>query len=94
VVKNGQQFKWIVVLVVRIQGINTRYNNNFHCPICNLTVFQKGTYYFGIKVFNNFPSCIKNFAHDTKQFRFVLKRFLLLNSFYSLEEYFNFNINY
>jgi hypothetical protein len=76
-----------------IHSINTRHNNNFHYPIRNLTVFHKGTYYFGTKVFNNLPSNIKNLAHNTKQFRFALKRFLLLNSFYSLEEYFNFSIN-
>jgi hypothetical protein len=76
-----------------IHSINTRYNNSFHYPICNLTVFQKGTYYFGIKVFKAPPPGIKNLDHDMKQFRFDLKRFLLLNPFYTLEEYFNFNIN-
>jgi hypothetical protein len=73
--------------------MNTRHNNSLHYPTCNLTVFQKGTYYFGIKVFNNLPSRMKNLAHDAKQFRTAVKRFLLLNSFYSLEEYFNFNSN-
>jgi hypothetical protein len=76
-----------------IHGIYTRHINNFHYPTCNLTTFQKGTYYFGIKVFNNLPPSIKNLAHDTKQFRSALKQFLLLNSFYSLEEYFNYNTN-
>jgi hypothetical protein len=89
VVKNRERFK----CNSEIHNINTRYNNNFHYPICNLPVFQKGTYYFGIKVFNNVPSSIKNLANDTKQFRYALERFLLLNSIYSLEEYFNFNIN-
>jgi hypothetical protein len=53
VVKNQEQFKFN-------SEINTRYNNNFRYPICNLAVSQKGTYYFGIKVFNNLPSSIKN----------------------------------
>jgi hypothetical protein len=87
VVKNREQFN------SEIHGINMSYNNNVHYPICNLTVFQKGTYYYGIKVFNNLPSSIKNLAHDTKQFRFALEGFLLLNLFHSLEEYLNFNIN-
>ena len=64
-----------------------------HYPSSNLTTFQKGSYYFGIKVFNSRPPSIKNLVHDTKQFRSALKRFLLLNSFYSLEEYFNYNKN-
>jgi hypothetical protein len=58
-----------------------------------LTTSQKGTYYFGIKVFNNLPPSIKTPSHDTKGFRSALKRFLLLNSFYYLEEYFNYNKN-
>jgi hypothetical protein len=66
----------------QLSNKQTKYNNNFNYPICNLTVFQKGTYYFGIKVFSDLPSSMKNLAHDTKQFRFALKRFLLLNSFY------------
>jgi hypothetical protein len=89
VVKKREQSKFNS----EIDSINTRYSNNFHYPICNLTVFEKGTYCFGIKVFNNLPSSIKNLAHDMKQFRFALKIFLLLNLFYSLEEYFHFNIN-
>jgi hypothetical protein len=76
VVKNREQFKFNS----EIHNINTRYNNNFHYPICNLTLFQKGTYYFGMKVFNNLSSSLKNLAHDMKKFRFALKRFLLLNS--------------
>jgi hypothetical protein len=75
VLKKREQFKFNS----EIHSINTRYNNNFHYPICNLTVFQKGTCYFGIRVFNNLPSSIKDLAHDTKPFRFALKRFILLN---------------
>jgi hypothetical protein len=88
VVKNREQFKFNS----EVHNINTRYSNNFHYPIGNLTVFQKGTY-FGMKVFNNLPSSIKNLANDIKQFTFALKIFLLLNSFYSLGKYFNFSIN-
>jgi hypothetical protein len=65
-----------------IHTINTRNSNNLH--------------YLGIKVFNSLPSSIRNLAHDVKHFRIVLKRFLLLNSFYSLEEYLDckFDSNY
>jgi hypothetical protein len=34
---------------------------------------------------------IKELSHDVKWFRQVLKRFIQLNSFYSLGEYFDFN---
>jgi hypothetical protein len=80
--KNREQFK----SNSQIHSINTRQNNNnLHYPTCNLTAFQKGTYYLGIKVFNSLPLSIKNIVYDRKQFKFALKIFLLLNSFYSLE---------
>jgi hypothetical protein len=83
VVNNKDQFK----SNSEIYGRNTRHNNNLHYLTCNLTVFQKGVYYLGIKFFNSLPSGIRNLAHHVKHFRIVLKRFLRLNSFYSLKEY-------
>jgi hypothetical protein len=83
VVNNKDQFR----SNSEIYGRNTRHNNNLHYPTCNLTVFQKGVYYFGIKVSNSLPSSIRNLAHDVKHFKIILKIFLLLNSLYSLEEY-------
>ena len=59
----------------------------------NLPTFQKGPFYFGIKVFNHLPTSIKNTSHVINQFRSVLKSFLLTNSFYLLEEYFVWNSN-
>jgi hypothetical protein len=43
-----------------IYTINIRHSNNLHYPSCNLTIFQKGTYYFGIKILNKFPPNLKN----------------------------------
>jgi hypothetical protein len=36
-----------------IYSINTRQNFNLHQPQANLTLYQKGAYCSGIKVFNN-----------------------------------------
>jgi hypothetical protein len=68
-----------------IHSINTRSNINLHPPVCNLTVFQKGVYFSGIKLFNHPPLNIKSLS---KSFKPALKRFLNLHSFYSVEEYF------
>jgi len=57
------------------------------------TVFQKGPFYFGIKVFNHLPTGIKKTSHDINQFISVLKSLLIINSFYLLEEYFAWNSN-
>jgi len=66
-----------------IHNINTRFSSDLHTQTANLTTFQKGPFYFGIKVFNYLPTNIKNTSHDIYQFRSALKRFLLINLFYS-----------
>jgi hypothetical protein len=63
--------------------------SNLHLPLTNLSVYQRGTYYNGIKVFSNLPPDIKKLSHNVKQFSLALKRFLHTKSFYSLDEYFN-----
>jgi len=49
-----------IMLNSEIHSINTRQNSNLYETPSNLTMYQKGTYYFGIKIFNNLPSDIKN----------------------------------
>jgi hypothetical protein len=74
----------------QIHNLHTRSKTNLHPPIAHLTKFQKGAYYSGIKIFNNLPSEIKDLANEPTRFRNTLKRFLLTNSFYNSEEYFNY----
>jgi hypothetical protein len=71
--------------------ISTKYNNDFHLPSVQLKLFQKVVFYSGIKTYNHLSLTIKELSYDVKQFRWVLKRFIQSNSFYSLEEYFDFN---
>jgi hypothetical protein len=47
-----------------IHNINTRFSFALHTAAGNLTTFQKGLYYFGIKIFNHLPTSIKNTSHD------------------------------
>jgi hypothetical protein len=63
----------------------------FHLPSSNLSLYQKGVYFTGIKVFNNLPQSIKNLSNDTEQFKSALKNYLHAYSFYSIDEYFNVN---
>jgi hypothetical protein len=51
------------------------YNCDLHLPIANLTVFQNGVLYFGIRIFNKLPSAIKDLSQDVKQFKLDLKGF-------------------
>jgi len=84
VVDNGDYFK----VNSQIHNINTRNKSNLYLPISNLSVYQKGTYYSGIKEFNNsLPSQIKDLSHNRNQFKRALKNFLYFHSFYALDEY-------
>jgi hypothetical protein len=58
-----------------------------YLPQANLTIYQKGAYFSGIKSFNNLPLEIKNVADDQKKFKSSLKKFLYTYSFYTMEEY-------
>jgi hypothetical protein len=75
-----------------IHYISTRFSSDLHTPTANLTTFQKGPFYFGIKVFTHLATSITTASNDINQFRSVLKSFLLVHSFYS-EEYFTWNSN-
>jgi hypothetical protein len=49
--------------------------------LTNLSKYQKGTHYAGIKIFNHLPTHIKSVAHEIQVFKKTLKRFLPDNSF-------------
>jgi hypothetical protein len=80
VTKNKDQF---------LSKINTRQTSNLYLPTANLAIYQKGVYYSGIKIYNHLPAAVKDLSGDKNKFKLALKRYLLHNSFYSLEEYFN-----
>jgi hypothetical protein len=87
VVKNLDTFKSNSA----IHSINTRQGPDFHFPSNKLVKLQKGVYYSGIKIFNNLPYGIKKLSSDVIKFKLALKRFLLDGSFYSLNEYYEWN---
>jgi len=68
-------------------NLDIRQGNNLYLPQANLTIYQKGTYYSGIKIFNNLPLQIKKVADNQKKFKIALNNFLHTYSFYSIEEY-------
>jgi hypothetical protein len=76
-----------------VHNFRTRSHNDLHLPIANRSVFQKGVYFSGVKIFNNLPTDLKQTLYDVNKFKRAIKRFLLDNSFYSLEEYYNWKEN-
>jgi hypothetical protein len=82
------QHKDLFITSMDIHNLETRQSNNLHTLQANLSVYQKGAYYSGVKIFNKLPSNIKNVKGNITKFKTTLKRFLYANSFYTLEEYF------
>jgi hypothetical protein len=72
-----------------VHKTNTRQTFDMYVLTANLTMCQKGVYYSGIKIYNYLPTAIKDLSGDKNKFKLALKRYLLHNSFYGLEEYFN-----
>jgi len=85
ITKNKDQF----LSNSQVHQINTRQTSDLHVPTADFTIYQKGVYYSGINIYNHLPTAIKDLSGDKKKFKLPLKRYLLCNSFYSLEEYFN-----
>jgi len=48
-------------------NIDTRQRNNLYLSQANLTTYQKGAYYSGIKILNNLPLEIKNVSGNQKK---------------------------
>jgi hypothetical protein len=62
---------------------------NLHPPISNTNKYQKGPGYSGIKNFYHLLENIKKLSSNMV-FRSALKGFLYENSFYSIQEFFNY----
>ena len=85
VVKNKDFFK----TNSEAHSFNTRSNCDLHIPVANLTVFQIGVWYSGIKIYHHLPPTLKQLLYDIFKFKATLKEFLLTNSFYTLEEHYS-----
>jgi hypothetical protein len=52
-----------------VHNLNTRCKHDLYMPNTNLTKYQKGAYYIGIKLFNNLPPTIKSLNYHIKVFK-------------------------
>jgi hypothetical protein len=75
-----------------IHNIHTRQRFELHYPTCKLTKVPKGVSFTGIRIFNKLPHSIKNLSQDLNKFKYSLKKFLQMGSFYSLDEYYEWKI--
>jgi hypothetical protein len=71
---DSYQFIW------DIHNRNTRQGNNLNLyqPSTHLSLYQKGTYYVGIRVFNSLPLYLKQLYNNCKCFKLALKDFYVV----------------
>jgi hypothetical protein len=60
-----------------VHTCNTRFNHDLHLPVANLSIFQKGGWYSGIKLYNRLPPMLKQLFHDIPKLKVALKSSLL-----------------
>lgn len=63
------------------------------CQYVTYLHFRREYIFSGINVFINLPVGFKQTFYEVRSFKHTLKRFLLENSFHSLEEYYNWKEN-
>jgi hypothetical protein len=58
-----------------VHSFGTRYKNDLHLPSAKLKLFQRGTFYSGIRAYNHLPKNIKDLSYDVKRFKRFIKTF-------------------
>jgi hypothetical protein len=68
---------------------NTRHvlNLNLSQPQTHLSVYQKGSYCMGIRLFTCLPLNLKKLYTGVERFKSKLKEYLCLHSFYAVDEF-------
>lgn len=64
---------------------NTRHAANFQLPVHRMALFEEKPSYMGLKLWNHLPEDLKK--GNTRTFKNDVKKWLLLNPFYTIEEY-------
>jgi hypothetical protein len=67
--------------------------NQLYLPISNLSVFQKGTMFTGIRLFNRLPMTIQSLRKDRISVKNKLFLYLMNNSFYTVDEFLEYTMN-
>jgi len=66
----------LLIYCVADHNYNTKlnYTNNLYLPQANLTIYQKGAYYSGIKFFNNLPLEIRMLSVTKQNLKLLWKK--------------------
>jgi hypothetical protein len=78
---------------LEVHGLNTRSKNQLCLSTSNLSVFQKGTTFSGIKLFNSLPGTIQSLRNDRVRFKNNLLSYSMTNSFHTAAEFLEHTVN-
>jgi hypothetical protein len=78
---------------LKAHGLNIRSQNQLYLPISNLSVFQKGMMFTGIRLFKRLPMTIQSLRKDRISFKNKLFLYLMNNSFYTVAEFLEYTMN-
>jgi hypothetical protein len=70
-----------------VHGTDTRQKNQLPKPPIKFSSIQKSVVCYAIKVFNKLPLFIKQLQQNKVQFKNALKKFLVMHTFYRVEEF-------
>jgi len=70
-----------------IHNLNTRHKLKLHVPAVRLTIYQKSVYCNSTHIYNNLPDDLAQLVSSRKHFLIQLKKYLINNPFYSVEEF-------
>jgi hypothetical protein len=70
----------------KVHKYNTQIKLDIHVKLQKTEIYKTSVINMGIKVYNNLPKFLKE-IDDYKAFKKELKLFLLLQTFYSVEEF-------
>jgi hypothetical protein len=68
-----------------IHSINIRNKQHLHRANANLSCFQKGAFYAGIRIFDIVPCSLSVLINDKAKCKLALKKYLNTHSFYSVD---------
>jgi hypothetical protein len=67
--------------------MNMKHKNQLHIPLVKYSSIQNGVTFSSIKIFNTLLASIFQLQKDKLIFRSVLRKCLVLHTFYSIEEF-------
>jgi hypothetical protein len=71
----------LIKYINSMNSINTGNKYHLHRLVANLSCFQKGASYSGVRIFNNLPRGVTSIKNEKTEFKVTLKKFYMHTPF-------------